>query len=293
MKKYLGIVALMLYFSLALSVHAEQVGFPEKALWYSSEDFVVGESITIYALVVNSEQSTISGTVRFFDRDVVLGEKKVSIESNDAKVVPITWKVSEGEHQFKAQFSQVSAVESNGTKVSIVPSTFETTKDTVYVKKGIDKISATDANALSAQATLNKNVVVGEVSRAADFIKDKTPDSVEQKLSSTTANIESLRETWEEDFSQKKRDEQDSLEALNKYYDDRLKAKEEADPDNFVKQSYVDSSGENILKKPVHYVLIFFYSLIAFVVGNVLIFYGLGLLVLFWIVRGIWRKLRN
>ncbi len=292
-KSLVFILAALLFSAGTFEVHADQVGFPEKSIWYSDDTFIVGNVVTIYTLVVNGESSTLTGTVRFFDRDTVLGEKKVTIDKNDAKVVSLDWKVSEGEHQFSAQFSQVSAIEADGKKVSIVPTTPATQKDTVYVKKAIAKENTSNANALSAQASLNKDSVVGEVSKATDFIKEKTPDSVEEKISSTTASIETLRETWEEQFLEKKQNEQDSLNALNEFYDERLKAKEEADPDNFVKQSYVDSSGENILKKPMHYVLIFLYSLIGFIVGNALIFYGLLLLIVFWLVRGIWQKIRN
>lgn len=275
--------------------HAEQIGFPEKSIWYSSEEFKVGENVTIYTLVVNGEQLALSGTVRFYDRDVILGEKKVTLEKNDAQVVGLAWKVTEGEHQFSAQFLQATLTESDGKKVTVVPSSPETDKDTVYVKKtvAVKDVNSENSSALAAQATLNKDLIVGEVSKATDYLKDKTPDNVEAKVSATTANIESLRETWEENFTQKRKDEQASLDALNVYYEERLKAKEEADPDNYVKQSYVDSSGENILKKPMHYVLIFFYSLIAFIVGNALIFYGLSVLVLFLIIRAIWRAVKG
>lgn len=293
MKKILTILLILSLFVCVDSAHAGQVGFPETSLWYSNDDFVVGNTITIYTLVVNSESSQISGTVQFFDRDTLLGEKKVVINKNDTAVVSLQWKVSEGEHQFSAQFSQVTLSEGNGTKISIAPTSPQTKKDVVFVKKSVLQENSPEANTLAAQATLNKDIVVSEVSKATDFLKDKTPDSIESKVSSVTLNVENLRETWESQFTQKKQDEKDSLEVLNDYYDDRLKAKEEADPDNFVKQSYVDSSGENILKKPVHYVLIFLYSLIIFIVGNALVFYGLGLLVLFWIVRGVWRKIRN
>lgn len=283
----------MLFFCAGYTiVHAEQLGFPEKSIWYSDDSFTAGETVTIYTLVVNSESSPVSGTVRFYDRDVVLGESKITIDKNDAKVVPLNWKVTEGEHQFSAQFSQVTLTESNGSKVSIVPTSSQTSKDTVYVKKNTEKPQE-DTSALAAQASLNKDVITTEVSKATDFIKDKTPDSIEAKVSGATLNIENLRETWEDQFNEKKQSEKDSLKALNAYYDDRLKAKEEADPDNFVKQTYVDSSGENILKKPLHYVLIFLYSLVLFVVGNALIFYGLALLIVFWILRAIWRKIRN
>ncbi len=292
MKKTLYIFFLLFFCARYTIVHAEQLGFPEKSIWYSDDSFTAGETVTIYTLVVNSESSPVSGTVRFYDRDVVLGESKITIDKNDAKVVPLNWKVTEGEHQFSAQFSQVTLTESNGSKVSIVPTSSQTSKDTVYVKKNTEKPQE-DTSALAAQASLNKDVITTEVSKATDFIKDKTPDSIEAKVSGATLNIENLRETWEDQFNEKKQSEKDSLKALNDYYDDRLKAKEEADPDNFVKQTYVDSSGENILKKPLHYVLIFLYSLVLFVVGNALIFYGLALLIVFWILRAIWRKIRN
>lgn len=292
MKKTLYIFSMLFFCAGYTIVHAEQLGFPEKSIWYSDDSFTAGETVTIYTLVVNSESSPVSGTVRFYDRDVVLGESKITIDKNDAKVVPLNWKVTEGEHQFSAQFSQVTLTESNGSKVSIVPTSSQTSKDTVYVKKNTEKPQE-DTSALAAQASLNKDVITTEVSKATDFIKDKTPDSIEAKVSGATLNIENLRETWEDQFNEKKQSEKDSLKALNAYYDDRLKAKEEADPDNFVKQTYVDSSGENILKKPLHYVLIFLYSLVLFVVGNALIFYGLALLIVFWILRAIWRKIRN
>ena len=294
MSKNILIVLFVALCSFPSFAYAVQTGFAEKSLWYSSEEFVVDETVTIHTLVVNSEDTTLSGVVRLFDRDVLLGEKNISVEKNDAKVMSFSWKVTSGEHQFSAHFDGASLRGANGASTQITPTLSETKKDIVYVKKTPTKdTSSQDANTLSAQATLDKDSIVGEVSKAADFLKEKTPDGVEVKISETTVKIEDFRETWEEYFEEKKENEQVSLEILNKYYEDRLKAKEEADPDNYVKQSYVDSSGENILKKPFHYIAIFFYSLLVFILANALLFYGISALLVFLIIRTIWRSVRK
>ncbi len=286
---------MLFIFSAPHIVGAEQIGFPEKEMWYSKNEFVAGEVVTISTLVLNSENVTLSGVVQFLDRDVVLGEKKITIEKNDAKVVSLDWKVTEGEHQFSARFSQVSQVEASGKKVSVVPTSAETKKDNVYVKKAVVKAdeSSEDNTILVSDVSIRKDSLGAEVSKATDFLKDKTPDNIEEKISSTSVGIENFRETWEDQFSERKEDEQEKLDALNEYYEDRLRAKDEADVDNYVKQSYVDSSGENILKKPFHYITIFFYSLMAFVLGNTLIFYGLSIFAVFLVLRAIWRRMRN
>ena len=294
MKKFLFAFLIVSFFSTPFWVHAEQVGFPEKSLWYSTDVLQVGEVITIYSLVVNGESSTLSGTVHFYDRDIVLGERKITIEKNQAEVVSLPWKVTEGEHQFSARFSQAVLTDNNGLKVSIAPTGSETKKDTVYVKKSSStKESTEDQSALSSQTAVAGNSVPVEIAKATDFIKDKTPDNVEEKVTSFAGEVENFRETWEDQFSERKEDEQEKLDALNEYYEDRLRAKDEADVDNYVKQSYVDSSGENILKKPFHYIAIFFYLLMAFVLGNTLIFYGLSILVVFLVLRAIYRRVRN
>ena len=286
---------MLFIFSAPHIVGAEQIGFPEKEMWYSKNEFVAGEVVTISTLVLNSENVTLSGVVQFLDRDVVLGEKKITIEKNDAKVVSLDWKVTEGEHQFSARFSQVSQVEASGKKVSVVPTSAETKKDNVYVKKAVVKAdeSSEDNTILVSDVSVSKDSLGAEVSKATDFLKDKTPDNIEEKISSTTVGIENFRETWEEHFEEKKEDEKVLLDALNEYYENRLRAKEEADVDNYVKQTYVDSSGENILKKTLHYISIFFYSLLAFILGNMFVFYGLGLLIVFLILRAIYRSMRN
>ncbi len=295
MKKCILFFVIVFIFSGPNIVGAEQIGFPEKEMWYSKNEFVAGEVVTISTLVLNSENVTLSGVVQFLDRDVVLGEKKITIEKNDAKVVSLDWKVTEGEHQFSARFSQVLQVEASGKKISVVPTSPETKKDNVYVKKAVVKTdeSSEDNTILVSDVSIRKDSLGAEVSKATDFLKDKTPDNIEEKISSTSVGIENFRETWEDQFSERKEDEQEKLDALNEYYEDRLRAKDEADVDNYVKQSYVDSSGENILKKPFHYITIFFYSLMAFVLGNTLIFYGLSIFAVFLVLRAIWRRMRN
>jgi hypothetical protein len=295
MKKFILSICALFVFLVPFFANADQIGFPEDSLWYSKDELIVGDVVKIYTLILNGESVSLSGTVHFYDRDVLLGEKKITVEKNDAKVVSLDWKVTEGEHQFSARFSQATLLESDGKKISVVPSNPETKKDTVYVEKPVTQKadSTLNANVTSSDSSVDKNSLTADVSKATDYIKDKTPDNVEEKISDTTSTIENFRETWEENFKEKKEDEQLSLDALNEYYEDRLRAKEEADVDNYVKQTYVDSSGENILKKPLHYVSIFFYSLLAFVLGNALVFYGLGLLIVFLVLRTIYRSLRN
>ena len=136
-------------------------------------------------------------------------------------------------------------------------------------------------------------MILNKVSEARNVIEKKAPKNVMVWIRTQAVLLEAKRVQWAIDIRLKKETEEQQLKAIDQYYNERMKEKENADPDNYVKQEYVDSSGGNILKKPMAYALIILYTAVLFILGTALVFYGLGVLVIFFVLRSLWRKIKK
>jgi hypothetical protein len=265
-------------------VHASQVGFVDKPIWYSTDKWVEGDTVTISTLVVNSESTALYAKVQFYDGTKVLGEKVVTIASKDAVIISLPWKVTLGEHSISAKIVAPSLVDKAGKKTTITPSLSETSKDTFFVSKKVIANTAT---------TTGDSGAISEIDKAVEYIKDKTPAGVSESASGILATTESVRENWQISLEDKKTTQQQTVDEMNKTEQDRLDAKQSADPERYIKNLTDSSKGESPLKKPISYILIFLYSILLFIIKNSLIFYGVVVILAILIIKriiGIFKK---
>ena len=98
MLKY--ILLSLLLFPVTVVAQSQNAGFVE-GLWYSKMPFFAGEEVRVYAALRNNTGSDLSGTVRFTDNTITIGEKPV--EALDGRLVEtwIDWTPSSGNHQVR------------------------------------------------------------------------------------------------------------------------------------------------------------------------------------------------
>lgn len=132
--KKLGILAFTL-FLLPTFIFAADIsprsGFVDGSVWFSKEKIKESESVKIYTAVFNGEEKNLSLSVDFFDGDLLLSQKKVSVAPQETKTIAIDWKVALGSHKILAKISDASL---SGEKVileRVVTKTasFSVTKD--------------------------------------------------------------------------------------------------------------------------------------------------------------------
>lgn len=278
MKKYLvlGVLVLAPFF-----VSAAPIGFVKDSVWLSNDAPNEGDTVTISTLVVNGDQSTLTAKVQFYDSELLLSEKSVSVDKGDAKIVTTSWKVTAGSHALHAALKDATLVSTSGKKTSVTLSDAQSANQNLFVKTS------------TPTSLTEQNKVDAKVNEVASKVESVVPEAVKDTFASTGTSVEGLRETWELSLTDKQNQEKAKLAEMDKVEQERLKAKADPDPANYVANNYVDSAGGNVLQKPFSYILIFLYSLFLFIVGNQFVFYGVIALVVFVIVRSIFRSFRK
>ena len=104
------------------------------------------------------------------------------------------------------------------------------------------------------------------------LIEGKTPDIVGKSIISTSNTIESFRENIG-NFSENSKEE----------------IKKELAEIKSEKTGSENAGSANKLEKPFKYVKLFLLSLVSFIFNNKFVFYGLSVLIAFFLLRYIWR----
>jgi hypothetical protein len=238
-------------------------GFIPGSIWYSQEPLVQGDKVLIHTAVWNGDDQPLSARVEFYDKNVILGTRDVVVEKNSLKDVSISWQVTAGDHVISAKI--LSSTLTNGTKKEqIVLDRNTTTQDRRFVPVVVKSVDGTPAS--------SSDVVKSQVDKATSKIGEIVPDS----LSSSFGSLDTFRdETYTQIVSQK--------EETKKY----IEAKEK------VSGTQTNSKPLDSTEKPIAYIKLFLLSIVGFIFGNTLVFYGIIAVIIFFLGRLLYRKIRN
>ncbi len=265
-KKYLLIFSLLVLLLMpAYEVAAEtsNVGFVPSNIWYSQDPFEEGDKVKIYTVLFNSDDRELSGTVFFFDKDVLLGKKDFRVAAKSIKDIYIDWTATVGTHTIYGKIQNAKFTNSNGTFEEVNLSGSETDKSARTVRKKI--VPATGASSSEPQA---KSTTPTSIENIENFVVEKTPDFIAKPLVSAANATESWRTNWEENSENKKQDLKTEISELKE-------AKE--DPKNNDKPSPLVS--------PFKYIELFFVTLASVIFHSAILFYGILALIAFFLIR--------
>lgn len=278
MKKYFISLVITLSLLFSLNVFAETAinsGFIPGQIWYSKESLVEGETVNIHTAIWNGEKETVSAKVEFYDKNVILGTREISISSGELKDVYIPWKITAGDHVISAKtISSTVLISGKNEKVILNRTVTENDKQFVPVliknAEG-EKVSETD-------------FLKNQIDKASSGIGSIIPSEVITPITSGLGIIDNLRTN--------------TLAQVNTIVDATKKDIGKVLGASTVGQkipSKIDkvSSTEDAIKKPIAYIKLFLFSAFSFVLGSRVVFYTLIALILFFIFRGVYRKIRN
>jgi major membrane immunogen (membrane-anchored lipoprotein) len=257
-KQLLRFVSILFLFG-TLSAHA-QTGLIPGSIWFSKEKLVEGEIVTIYTAVWNASKETLSGTVVFSDKEVILGTREFKVPGESLEDISIEWSVTAGDHIISANVTNATYLTKEGktTTASLTQSTAK--KEKQFVPKTVVQ---------------KEEGVVEEKPTLLDTIQSYTPESVTNVVSASTKSSESFREGTGTYLETKK----DAIK-------DQIQEEKIAKESGTVKAEQVKSKTHT----PLLYVGLFFTTIGSFIFNNTIIFYGLGALILFFILKKIYRK---
>ncbi|HEY5588513.1 MAG TPA: hypothetical protein VIK86_06110 [Candidatus Paceibacterota bacterium] len=275
MKIFLSYLFIILSFFVVIPVYAETTtnsGFIPGQIWYSKASLVEGDTVNIHTAVWNGEKESFSFKVEFYDKNVILGSREVIVNSLELNDVYVPWKITSGDHVISAKIvsSQVSI---SGKKENVLIDRNITLDDrqfiSVVVKNYLgEPISQSDA-------------LKNQIEKTSTEINNILPEKVSTSVSDSFSTIDNLRDKTFTQIDVAKKETQKELNAMN--------SEVKKSPSSSNNKSNI----EDAIKKPITYVKLFLLSLLSFVFGYKIVFYGLVLLILFFILRLIYRKIRN
>lgn len=101
-------VIILLFFLIAPTfTSAQSAGFLSDNIWYSKDPFFAGDKVRIYSAIFNSTEWDIVGKVGFYDNQKLIGNSEFFVERNgNLAKTWIDWQVSEGEHKISAKIQE-------------------------------------------------------------------------------------------------------------------------------------------------------------------------------------------
>jgi hypothetical protein len=275
MKKYFFSLIIILSFLFSLPVSAEIIsnsGFIPGQMWYSENELVEGETINIYTALWNGTKNPISVKVEFYDKNVILGTREVTVASLQLKDVYIPWKITSGDHTISAKIISSSSIIS-GKKETVVLDRNETSNDKKFVSVLIK--NASDEPVSSADA------LKSQVDKATSEINNIIPENVSDSVSNSFSVVDEFRNKNYIKAEEVKQETKKEIETF--------KNKEKTE-----KQALYPKVGvEEATQKPIAYIKLFLFSILTFILGNKIVFYGIIAFVAFLVLRFIYRKIRR
>ncbi|MFA5773338.1 MAG: hypothetical protein WC908_01530 [Candidatus Paceibacterota bacterium] len=275
MKKYF--LSLLIIFSIffSLPVYAEVSavsGFIPGQIWYSKDKLIEGDTVNIHTAVWNGESNSLSVKVEFYDKNVVLGDRDVVLNALELKDVYIPWKVTSGDHVLSAKIIS-SAVTVSSKKEKVILTRIATSNDkqfvSVVVKNNLgESVSETD---------LLKN----QINKTSAEINGIIPEKVSTSISDGFTVLDNFRDKT---FTQVTAVKDETQKEIN-----LIKSEEKTVAKTLDEKSNI----EDAVKKPIAYIKLFLFTFLSFIFGNKIVFYGILVIVVFFILRFIYRKIRN
>lgn len=267
------LIALSIFFVSPLFVLAEvnaTSGFVSGQIWYSKGELIEGETVNIYTAVWNGEKNPISVKVEFYDKNVVLGSRNITLKSSQLRDVSIPWKMTAGDHIISAKITSSSqTVSGKNENISLE-------RDTTSNDKQFVSVLVKDSNGKPVSTV---DIVQDKLKNTGSNIVEVIPDSVTTTISSSFDAVENFRSDKSEQFGEAKDNTRKEL-GLTTFSDDGQTISKNINMDD-------------VVKNPLGYIKLFFVTLLATIFANKTAFYVIGAVLILLILRSIYRRIRN
>lgn len=261
-----------------IGVFAE-TGFVDEPLWLTPEAPKEGDMVTLSTVFHNAESRQIVGIMVFYDGDIILGRKPLSIAAGAIGAANVTFKIAPGKHAFSARMSNLSETTSMGTSMPLVLPLSKAEIPEVVVPTGPEKFFTAQTTSSKTATSGDQSAILKQVDKIETSALSVVPDSVKESISDTASGVDDWRSDTASSFTLAKSNAKKESEAISKE-----KQKE-------IKQFGKVSASTKYIDSPWASIKLMFFSILALFFGSRVVFYILGSLIAFVIIRGILRKL--
>ena len=268
-------------FAYAAPLPLKNAGFVPANIWYSKDPFFAGDKIRIYTIIFNGSTYDISGGVEFLDNGVVIGKTNFSLSGGGrVQDVWVDWKAGQGAHTITARLVKIVADGPNGKEAALLDNA-ETGKSDRVVELD-PAVVAAEAKAQEQKIAEVKNQAVGKVSEVVSTVKGAIPAPIKENVSQGANALETFRigEAFQFELSKEKKLKE--IGAMNTLPSSTTK-----------KVAGVVDTISNATEKPFAYVMYGAYALLQFIFQYMIVFYAVGLYLVYRIGRWIVWKVRG
>lgn len=284
MKKYFLLIILIFGFTFPLAYSYAATGFVPGQIWYSPEKLSEGETVKIHTVVWNGGDASLQTKVEFYDKNVILGTRDVTVLAGQLKEVSISWKITSGDHTISAKLIS-SSVTSNGKKEIITLDNTKTEESKIFIPVTISKINGEPAT--------SSDIIKNEINKAESKIGDVIPASISTPVSDTFSKLDFIRDDTFLKIDEAKKETKTRLDLMNTQSSSG-KVLDTKNKDSKINTTNTETEVvSSPTDKPIAYIKLFFLSILAFIFGNKIVFYGLIVIVTFLILRAIYRKIKR
>ncbi len=244
----------------------DNAGIIERTVWLSKDEVIEGETVDVYTVLYNGGSVALSGQAVFYDGTTVIGKRTVALSPKSTKVVSISWKATSGVHTLKAGFISGTITNAKGMTESVSVSNQDSASVSISIK------------------SKNAPQVGDQIADLRKDVKEKTPAFIENAVS----KIDSLRTEWEAKAIVEK--EKAKAELPDKKAPSvNLSVNVTTGEGNPVSSPKL-STDTNVMKSPMAYMKFFGFSLLVAILSHKIIFYGAILLIVFIILKSIFKS---
>lgn len=288
MKKYFIFFTIIYFILIPIhhSIGSTTTGFIPGQIWYSKDPLIEGDTVKIYTALFNSGSSSLTAKVEFYDKNVVLGTRDIIVPSLKVEDISISWKVTSGDHLISAKIISPTIILA-GKKESVIVDNNLTLIDRKFVPVVLTTIEGKPAT--------SSDVIKSQVDKATSSIDNIVPKSISTPISENISTVDSFRINTLEKILETKIDTKTKIDKLNKLEEVKKSStlNTNKNTQNTKQITETKDSLSNATDKPIAYIKLFFFTILNFVFGSKFIFYLLILVIIFLIIRGIYRKIRN
>lgn len=275
-------------------------GLIDTSIWYAPSTFTEGDTIEIHTAVWNGEDYAINAKVEFLDVNTILGSRDITVAKGTLSDVYVSWKVTAGDHKISARIASASSSANGSSSTVAIVNKEESAKDFFVPKKLVVKKDGTTEVIPTVTDKVNEVLppsVAAPINKTANSI-----DSFRQDVSNSLSDLKTEVNIKIESFENPKKveDKSNTTNTTNTTTNTTTQNKNTNKPTDKAPDKIQDTKITEPVEtpmsgvdKPIAYVELFLLTLALFIFKNSIVFYILLALVVFFVLRFIYRKIRR
>ncbi len=282
---FLSVFFALLLFLVPGAPHARAAtGFVDSPLLLSPESPQDGDTVTLSVLFHNAESEPISGSVLFYDGQTLLDKKAVSIDPGAVDIASTTFVIQAGIHTFSATMSSIDETDSTGKQqVVVIPNSTVKLPADLVTRKIAPPVAQADGSS-DDSADSSSSVILDKVDAAQNAVLNAVPAGAKTAVTSSVTSVDGWRTSVAASLTSSANAANASIQAGKKIDAANAALKPGKKPE--AKPATADDGPFSVLKYVVLAGLAFFFS-------TPLVFYLGGLIILYLIIRFIFRRIRK